>query len=781
MQPLNGPSAAISLSDVLHGVLRRKLFVVGTTALALAGSLAFVTLAKPQYTSEAQVIVENMATPYDRAQGPDELRAEPLDDRTILSQVSILNSQDLALRVVELLRLQDRAEFKGMKDGRVGTLKLILIALGFSDDPRKMTPEERALVRYYDGLTVYQVPESSVIALKFSGTDAATAAELLNTLTSQYVAETAETRVKPTVRAREWLGQQIEDLRAKVSASEKTVEEYRSTAGLLKGETSTLNNQDLTELNRQITAAETARTDAEERAKSIRNMLSERGAVDDSIDVLNSPIIQRLREQQVAAASKVAELSATYLSNHPKMIAAQNDVRNVDKQVRREALKIVDSLQEQARIAAGRQASLSQRLQQIKNVASNANLDEVKLKALERNAAADRALLESLMLRYADASARQDPASQPALARIIQQAAVPSLPSFPRKGPTVLLISLAGLLLSLGLAFLMEIMAAASRQSVRSLSSALQPDRDAAGQPQRHDPKFQMQVSAAATEMEERDIAARVASATGAAVLPVRPPAPASAVSTLEPRKQPESAVAGIRNNAPLALFSLGSSVVDNQELLTSSAAHGGDALGSAAGTVADWVVTVAAKEKLKRFAVVSVGTGGVVSATATVAIARALAARGKRVMMLDLSTSEAGVHTLAGLPSGPGLVDLIAGKASFTNIVVRDAKSSAHIIRLGINRSADSVALLIQKLDQILQTLNGIYDTVFINAGELSSSAQIMAGKVQAALLLAPAVRQHEVATAVQALKASGMNAVEFVALVQGVGKEQGDYKASA
>ncbi len=780
MQPLNGPSAAISLSDVLHGVLRRKLFVVGTTALALAGSLAFVTVAKPQYTSEAQVIVENMATPYDRAQGPDELRAEPLDDRTILSQVSILTSQDLALRVVELLRLQDREEFKGLKNGRVGTLKLILIALGFADDPRKMTPEERALLRYYDGLTVYQVPESSVIALKFSGGDASTSAELLNTLTSQYVAETAETRVKPTVRAREWLGQQIEDLRAKVSASEKTVEEYRSTAGLLKGETSTLNNQDLTELNRQITAAETARTDAEERAKSIRNMLSEKGAVDVSIDVLNSPIIQRLREQQVAAASKVAELSATYLSSHPKMIAAQNDVRNVDKQVRREALKIVDSLQEQARIAAGRQAALSQRLQQIKNVASNANLDEVKLKALERNAAADRALLESLMLRYADASARQDPASQPALARIIQQAAVPSLPSFPRKGPTVLLISLAGLLLSLGLAFLMEIMAAASRQSVRSLTPGSQSAPRPAQTLHRHDPQLPEHANAAATDMEEQEIAARVASATGAVPF-ARPAAKVSGIGTAEPRKQAESAVTATRNNAPLALFSLGSSVLENQQLLRSTVSQDDGALGSAAATVADWVATTGAKEKLKRFAVVSVGTGGVVSATATVAIARALAARGKRVMMLDLSSSEAGAHTLAGLPSGPGLVDLIAGKANFTSIVTRDTQSSAHIVRLGMNRSADAVALLTQKLDQILQTLNGIYDTVFINAGELSSSAQIMAGKVQAALLLAPAVRQHEVAMAVQALKASGMNAVEFVALVQGVGNEQGSYKATA
>lgn len=762
MYPQHAASAAISLSDVIRGMMRRKLFVLGTTALAFAGSLAYVNYTKPQYTSQAQVIVENLSTPYDRSQVTEEPRTEALDDRAVMSQVSILKSQDLALRVISLLNLQAREEFKGLKNGEIGMLQSVLVALGFSPDPRTMSAEERALMRYFGGLNVYQVPQSSVISLEFNGSDPATAAELLNTLTSQYVAESAETRLKPTARAREWLAQQIEDLRSKVTASEQLVEQYRSEAGLLKGETSTLNSQDLTELNRQISAAEAARTDAEQRAKSIRNILDDKGTVDDSIDVLSSPIIQRLREQQVTAAGKVAELSATYLSSHPKMIAAQNELRNVEKQLRREALKIVDSLQEQAKIAAGRQAALSQRLQQIKNVASNANIDEVKLKALERNAAADRSLLESLMLRYADASARQDAASQPAMARIIQQASVPSIPSFPRKGPTVLLISLAALLLSLGLAFLLEIMAAASRVSQ---AAAEQVDDDEYEQdiPERTvmEPKLVppsiKSDEAQLQEREEQDITARVAAATGAPMPEIKP-APSAAAP-----------VSSIRTNSPLAIFSLGNTVLANQDMLRSATAAGATPLQISANSVADWVISTAAKDGLKRFAIVSVGTGAVVSAAATVAVARAVSSRGKRVMMLDLTPAEAGTHTLAGLPTGPGLVDLLTGKADFTAVVARDPASSAHVVRFGMNRSAAAVAMLSGKLDQILQTLNGIYDVVFVNAGELSSGAQIMAGKVQAALLLAPAVRQHEVATAVQALKASGMNAVEFIALVQG------------
>ena len=107
---------------------------------------------------------------------------------------------------------------------------------------------------------------------------------------------------------------------------------------------------------------------------------------------------------------------------------------------------------------------------------STANLASVKLKALERESAADKALLESLLLRYADASARQDLSTQPGMARVIQQAAIPTSPSFPKSGPLVMLITLAGLALSLGLSFLMEIMAAANRLGVPVVGGTYQPN-----------------------------------------------------------------------------------------------------------------------------------------------------------------------------------------------------------------------------------------------------------------------------------------------------------------
>ena len=715
-------ASSISLLDVVRGVGRRKLVIFVFTLMALSTGLGLVKVLKSTYSTEAQILIENLASPYDSAQTPDAQRPDPVDDRAIKSQMSVLRSQDLAMRVIAALKLQDRDEFDSLKQNGVGKAKLLLLAFGFGEDPRLKTPQERALKHFIDELTVYQIPESNVVAVKYSASDPATAAEVANTLAKIYVASTAETNSQPTTRAREWIAQQIEDLRRKVASSDAKIEEFRSHAGLLQGENSTLGTQELSELNTQITLAESARTEAEERAKSIKNILATKGTVDDSTDVMNSAIVQSLREQQVTSARRVAELSATYLPNHPKMIAAQNDLRNIDRQIRKEALKLVDSLDQQAKIARAREDSLRAKLEQMKGRASTANLDEVKLKALERESAADKSLLESLLLRYADASARQDLSTQPGMARIIQQAAIPTSPSFPKSGPLVVLITLAGLALSLGLSFLMEISAAANRLSEPVVS-----------------------VPNIAPQIQETPLQRPFA---------VQPPSVMEVIPAL-------------------AAFPSAASLQGNQALLGTAGQQDGHGLQEASHQVAEWALKLHKMAALHRLAIASLGGGVADSSMVTVAIARAIASRGARIVVIDLAADGSSIDMLFGLPSGPGFVDLLAGTTDFTKVIARDPLSSAHLLRFGLERNEATVSLMDQRTDAVLGTLGNIYDIVIIHAGEASGRTLALVGKCQAALLLAPGLRHRDVANAARTLLASGLTDVQFARLESSMSDE--------
>ncbi|MFN0192458.1 MAG: exopolysaccharide transport family protein [Aestuariivirga sp.] len=734
-----GAAPTVSIADVLRGIAGRWLLVTIFTLMGVGLGLAIVTLIKPSYTTEAIVLIENMETPYSRANDNIEYRPGIVDDRIVQTQISVLKSHDMGLRVIDALKLKERAEFDSLRKG-MGRLQTFLIAIGFGDDPRLKTAEQRALSRYLGQLTVYQVEGSNAAVIKYSARDPQTAAEVPNTLAENYVASTRETQSEPTGRAREWLARQIEDLRKKVSASEQAVEEFRSSAGLLQGAaTTTLGAQEISELNTQITVAEAARTEARARADSIRRLLASKGSVDTASDVLNSALIQRLREQQVSSVRRVAELATTYLPNHPKMVAAQNDLTNVDRQIRGEALKIVDGLEEQANIAAAREESLRSSLEELKSRETTANLDEVKLKALERDAAADRALLESLLNRYADASARQEVSAQPGMARIIQQAGVPTSPSFPKIGPTVGLTSIAGLALGLGLAFLFEIMSAAQSLNRLPMAAAM--------------PKPQLP-----TVVYEPPPPAPVQHA--AVAPPVRPAAPPQSPPPQRPAAYAHQPAGVADAVLPVAVMpSIASEAAAGPAIYSAE-------VSAAANRLFTWFNAAQKSYGAKVIGITSLGGSFADAAVVTTALVRTTSNTGKRTIVVDAASSGSCLERLFGLPVGPGLVDLVSGSADFTRVISRDTASGCHLLRWGMDRSAHAQHVAESNLQYVLQAFSGVYDLTVMHCGEASSRAPELLTKCDAVLLLSPGHRKRDAAIAVNMLQSSGVKLVQVVRL---------------
>ena len=96
---------------------------------------------------------------------------------------------------------------------------------------------------------------------------------------------------------------------------------------------------------------------------------------------------------------------------------------------------------------------------QLKSQAVTLNEDDVQLRALERDAKSQRDLLESYLTKYREATARDSIATAPADARVISRATVSNVPAYPKKLPTVLIATLATLVLSSGLVLTRELLA----------------------------------------------------------------------------------------------------------------------------------------------------------------------------------------------------------------------------------------------------------------------------------------------------------------------------------
>jgi Mrp family chromosome partitioning ATPase len=203
------------------------------------------------------------------------------------------------------------------------------------------------------------------------------------------------------------------------------------------------------ELNTQLNNARALKSDAESKARLIREMLQSGRPIEAS-EVLNSELIRRLSEQRVTLRGQLAEQSSTLLDGHPRIKELKAQLADLDRQLREEAGKISRSLDSDARIAGGRVEGLSASLEQLKKQATSTNGQDVQLRAFEREAKAQRDLLESYLAKYREANTRENIDAAPADGRIISRASVSNTPAYPKKLPIVLIATLATLMLSAG-------------------------------------------------------------------------------------------------------------------------------------------------------------------------------------------------------------------------------------------------------------------------------------------------------------------------------------------
>src|SRR5262249_11562448 len=155
---------------------------------------------------------------------------------------------------------------------------------------------------------------------------------------------------------------------------------------------------------------------------------------------------------------QLAEQSSTLLDGHPRIKELKAQIADLDRQITSEAEKLARSLENDAKIASARVDALSANLDQLKRAAASTNEQDVELRSPDREAKAQRDLLESYLAKYREATARETIASAPPDTRIISRAVVSNTPYFPKKAATTLVATLAMLVLSMGFVTTGELM-----------------------------------------------------------------------------------------------------------------------------------------------------------------------------------------------------------------------------------------------------------------------------------------------------------------------------------
>jgi uncharacterized protein involved in exopolysaccharide biosynthesis/Mrp family chromosome partitioning ATPase len=658
--PMTDASGEPDLRSLASALWRKKTRIVAITLLAAAGAFVVVNAITPRYRSEATLLLESHESVFMRAEAdknaPD--RAN-LDPEAVTSQMQLVLSRDLAREVIKKEKLNELPEFDPAIGG-LTPLRTLLGLFGMARDVTALSREERTLEAYYDRLNVHAVEKSRVIGVDFSSADPQLAANIANAIAETYLSMQRSVKTDQTRAASSWLAGEIEKMRVKVADAEAKVEAYRSKSNLFVGSNNTsLPNQQLTEINSQIAAARGQKADLEARARQLRELVRS-GQPIDSSDIANSESMRRLTEQGNALRSQLAEQSTTLMDQHPRIKELRAQIAEIERAKRVEGDRLARQLENDAKVAGDRLQALTASLDQVKKLASQTNEQDVELRSLERDAKSQRELLESYLVKYSEASARDNINAAPPEARIISRASPSLVPAYPKKTSTVLIAAFAAFILSAGFTVTGALLATPGA-----------PANAVPAYAQTYPPNYPMPV--------------------GAHAPPVFAQAP--------PLQQPLPYMASPPTMPAPSLVPLPVSTIDQLVQSIRQAGEGGRR-----------IVIAGAKR--------NAGT-----TYAAISLARALA-KDDTVVLVDLAFGAPNLSVISTDPNAPGIAELARGTASFGDIVTRDQYSNVHLVatgNVGADAAALAGSPMVQT---VIEALAQSYGHVVIDAGSVPDVA---------------------------------------------------------
>ncbi len=442
----------IDLVQLFREVGRRKWLVLLSTVGALALSTAAVNILKPRYTAETRVFLENRDTEYTRIGREGPRGQDPLIDQdAVLSQVQLIQSRDIARAMIKRFELGTKPEFDDVLKG-IDPLTKVGVMMGLINNPANVSPEERVLEKYFDKLKAFAVAKSRVVAIEFQSRDPELAAKLSDAIAEEYIRQLEQAKKGSAKSAGSWLGRTIDSLRDRVASAEAKVEVFRSQNGLFlvggAGDNSNISSQQLSELNTQLAAARSQQAELTSKARMIREAIRQ-GRIFEVSDIVNNEVVRRLIEARATLKAQIAQEERTLLPQHPRIKELHAQLAGLEEQVRSAAERTSRTLENDARAAGARVVANQAELDLQKRQSGTSNEQEVQLRALEREAKAEREQLETYLGRYRDATVRDADNAVAADARVVSRAIAPSTPSFPKKLPIILIATLAGFAISL--------------------------------------------------------------------------------------------------------------------------------------------------------------------------------------------------------------------------------------------------------------------------------------------------------------------------------------------
>jgi succinoglycan biosynthesis transport protein ExoP len=455
----------VHLLDYVKVIYKRRWIVVTTFTVVLLSVMVYTFTATPIYEAHVQILIEkenanvvNFKEAYEQNQ---------IADDYYQTQYKILQSRALARRTLDTLKLWDDPWLNPKEDdsltiGKVFRAPLALVAGWMGGTKAIPAPladetqrESRTIDRFLAAVTVAPIRNSRLVDVKFDSPTPALSANVANAIARMYIEQNMEFKFLSSKEASDWLGQQLAGQRKLVEASEQALQRYREqNDAIALDDKQNIVVQKLADLNSAVTRAKTERISKEAMYQQLQASQADPARLDTFPAILSNNFIQQQKSELADLQRQYAQLSEKLGDKHPEILKLKSAIQVSQNKLAGEVGKVVQSVRSEYQAALSQENSLVAALSQQKSEALSMNRKGIEYGVLERDAASNRQIFESLMQRTKETGISGE--LKTSNIRIVDAAETPRRPASPNTRNNLLLALFGGSTLAFGLAFFFE-------------------------------------------------------------------------------------------------------------------------------------------------------------------------------------------------------------------------------------------------------------------------------------------------------------------------------------
>lgn len=323
-------------------------------------------------------------------------------------------------------------------------------------------PATNALRNLQEAVKVRRPDRTYVVEIQVRTQDGAKSARIANAVAKAYLSDGKDSKAETAQREQSWLDTHLQNLQARLKEAEARVDAYKTENRIIGSEGKLVGEQQLTELNRGLVDAQRKAAEAKALLDQVEELKKSGRMPDTTVDALKSSVIDRLRGQMAEVLRLEANARTTLGPRHPAALEIREQIIETRRAINEELGRVAEGARSNFAVARNNVAALERQLELLKKDSTNTSRTLLRLRELERAVDAQKAVFEKF-LRDKEQIARLT-VDTPA-GRVIAPAVAPQYRSFPNR-PLILMLSLlAGLLIGIGLALAVETLSRARRPS----------------------------------------------------------------------------------------------------------------------------------------------------------------------------------------------------------------------------------------------------------------------------------------------------------------------------